>query len=145
MANKKCQSCGKMVHPNTKRCKYCGENPDAVKPVKEEVVKDQSPVQQPPVQQPPAQQTRFMSNKTAKPITQFISIVGWLILAFSITGFIMAFIEKGMPSTSKIFGPLLGVVGGVIIIIMSHLTRSVNEIADKCGEIVSLLKSKQPK
>ncbi len=129
-----------MVHPNTKKCKYCGENPDAVKPAKEEVVKEHPPVQQQQVQQLP-----FLSHKTAKSITQFISIVGWLILVFSITGFMMAFIEKGMPSTLKIFGPLLGVVGGIIIIIVSQISRAANEIADKCGEILSLLKSKQTK
>ena len=133
MAYKECQSCGKMVHPNTKKCKHCGANPDAVKPVKEEPVKEQ------PIRQLP------FAHKTSKTMIQAFSLAGWLIFAFSITGFIMAFIEKGMPSTLKIFGPLLGIVGGIIIVISSQLSRAVNEIADHCNEMLSILKSKQTK
>jgi hypothetical protein len=133
MAYKECLSCGKKVHPNTKTCKYCGANPDIAKVVKEEVVKDVAI-------------SRFSSTyKSSRMMAQASSFAGWLIFAFSITGFIMAFVEKGLPSSLKIFGPLLGVVGGIIIVVAGQLTRAVADVSDHCSEILAILKMKNPK
>jgi hypothetical protein len=137
MAYKECQSCGKKVHPNTKTCKYCGSNPDKPKDmpkiVKEEVTKDVSI----PNVSSVYKNTRMMA--------QAASFAGLLVFTFSITGFVMAFVEKGMASSLKIFGPLLGVVGGIIIIILSQLTRALVDVADHCSEMLTALKSKPPK
>lgn len=133
MAYKECLSCGKKVHPNTKTCKHCGANPDVAKVVKEEIAKDNV-------------LSRFSSTyKSSRMMAQVSSLAGWLIFAFSITGVIMAFVEKGAPSSLKIFGPLLGVVGGIIIVVSGQLTRAVADVADHCSEILEILKSKIPK
>jgi len=134
MAYKACLSCGKKVHPNTKTCKYCGANPDAARAVNEEIAKDD------------ARPAFLPAYKSSKMMTQASSLAGWLIFVFSITGVVItAFIEKGAPSSQKIFGPLLGVAGGIIIVVLGQLTRVVADIADRCSEILAILKSKSPK